>query len=96
MITSNADRLFCVLQAGVFEILLVRLSRLFDASTNSLLCPNGQVLRRDLPALTGSNARFLVDSMFDFAERFNHMDLTDAEIAVFSAIALMANGKSLH
>ncbi|GAU93778.1 hypothetical protein RvY_05664 [Ramazzottius varieornatus] len=82
-----------LLKAGVFEILLVRLSRLFDASTSSLLCPNGQVLRRDLPALTGSNARFLVDSMFDFAERFNHMDLTDAEIAVFSAIALMANDR---
>ncbi|OQV18927.1 Nuclear hormone receptor E75 [Hypsibius exemplaris] len=82
-----------LLKAGVFEILLVRLSRLFDSTTNSLLCP-GQVLRRDdLAALTGSNARFLVDSMFDFAERFKQMDLSDAEIAVFSAITLMANDR---
>ncbi|XP_055342067.1 ecdysone-induced protein 75B, isoforms C/D-like [Paramacrobiotus metropolitanus] len=89
----SQDDQVTLLKAGVFEILLVRLSRLFDATANSLLCPSGQVLRRDLAALTGSNARFLVDSMFDFAERFNQMDLSDAEIAVFSAVALMANDR---
>lgn len=37
----------------------------------------------------GANARFLVDSTFNFAERMNSMNLTDAEIGLFCAIVLI-------
>lgn len=39
-----------------------------------------------------TNAGFLLDSMFDFAERFNKMCLIDDEIALFSAVVLLSPG----
>ncbi|KAK7083198.1 Nuclear hormone receptor e75 [Halocaridina rubra] len=78
-----------LLKAGVFEVLLVRLAAMFDARTNTMLCLNGQLLRRD--ALnTSVNARFLMDSMFDFAERVNCLSLSDAELALFCAVVVLA------
>lgn len=80
-------------QAGVFEVLLVRLACMFDSQTNSMICLNGLVLRRD-SLHSASNARFLMDSMFDFAERMNALQLTDHEIGLFSAVVVIAPGKS--
>ncbi|XP_042211726.1 nuclear hormone receptor E75-like isoform X2 [Homarus americanus] len=78
-----------LLKAGVFEVLLVRLAAMFDARTNTMLCLNGQLLRRE--ALhTSVNARFLMDSMFDFAERVNSLCLSDAELALFCAVVVLA------
>nr|ASJ77187.1 nuclear hormone receptor E75 [Palaemon carinicauda] len=78
-----------LLKAGVFEVLLVRLAAMFDARTNTMLCLNGQLLRRE--ALhTSVNARFLMDSMFDFAERVNCLSLNDAELALFCAVVILA------
>jgi nuclear receptor subfamily 1 group D protein 3 len=80
-------------QAGVFEVLLVRLACMFDSTTNSMICLNGLVLRRE-SLHSASNARFLMDSMFDFAERMNSLRLTDHEIGLFSAVVVIAPGKS--
>ena len=33
--------------------------------------------------------------MFDFAERFNELQLTDEEIALFSALIIVSAGNSL-
>lgn len=81
-----------LLKAGVFEVLLVRLACMFDTQNNSMICLNGQVLKRD-SIHSGSNARFLMDSMFDFAERLNSLKLTDPEIGLFSSIVVIAPGK---
>ena len=83
-----------LLKAGVFEVLLVRLACMFDTQTNSMICLNGQVLKRE-SIHTSSNARFLMDSMFDFAERLNSLKLSDAEIALFSSIVVIAPGEYL-
>ena len=57
-----------------------------------MLCLNGQLLRRD--ALhNSSNARFLMDSMFEFAERLNSLGLNDAQLGLFSAVVIIAAGK---
>nr|CAG4638328.1 EOG090X036X [Cyclestheria hislopi] len=78
-----------LLRAGVFEVLLVRLAAMFDSQTNTMLCLNGQLLRRD--ALhNSSNARFLMGSMFEFAERLNNLGLNDAEIGLFCAVVVIA------
>lgn len=53
---------------------------------------NGQVLRRE-SVCAYSNARFLTDSMFEFAERLNAMRLNDAEIGLFNAVIVIAAGK---
>ncbi|XP_059351997.1 nuclear hormone receptor E75-like isoform X2 [Daphnia carinata] len=78
-----------LLKPGVFEVLLVRLAAMFDSQSNTMLCLNGQLLRRD--ALhNSSNARFLMDSMFEFAERLNSLALNDAELGLFCAVVVIA------
>ncbi|XP_019874173.1 ecdysone-inducible protein E75 isoform X3 [Aethina tumida] len=78
-----------LLKAGVFEVLLVRLACMFDSQTASMICLNGQVLKRDA-IHNSSNARFLMDSMFDFAERMNALRLSDAEIGLFCSVVVIA------
>ncbi|XP_019556691.1 ecdysone-inducible protein E75 isoform X2 [Aedes albopictus] len=82
------DDKFTLLKAGLFDALFVRLICMFDSQINSIICLNGQVMRRDT-IQNGANARFLVDSTFNFAERMNSMNLTDAEIGLFCAIVLI-------
>ena len=84
----SQDDKFTLLKAGLFDALFVRLICMFDTSINSIICLNGQVMRRDT-IQNGANARFLVDSTFNFAERMNAMNLTDAEIGLFCAIVLI-------
>ncbi|CAH0554389.1 unnamed protein product [Brassicogethes aeneus] len=78
-----------LLKAGVFEVLLVRLACMFDSQTAAMICLNGQVLKRD-SIHNSSNARFLMDSMFDFAERMNALRLSDAEIGLFCSVVVIA------
>lgn len=80
---------FTLLKAGLFDALFVRLIGLFDTSIDSIICLNGQLMKRD-SIQNGANARFLVDSTFKFAERMNSMHLTDVEIALFCAVVLIA------
>lgn len=54
-----------------------------------MICLNGQVLKRE-SIHNSSNARFLMDSMFDFAERLNALRLSDAEIGLFCSIVVIA------
>lgn len=82
------DDKFTLLKAGLFDALFVRLICMFDSSMNSIICLNGQVMRRDA-IQNGANARFLVDSTFNFSERMNAMNLSDAEIGLFCAIVLI-------
>ncbi|XP_044734452.1 ecdysone-inducible protein E75 isoform X2 [Chrysoperla carnea] len=78
-----------LLKAGVFEVLLVRLACMFDAQTASMVCLNGQVLKRE-SIHNSSNARFLMDSMFEFADRLNSLRLSDAEVGLFCSIVVIA------
>lgn len=87
LLTQN-DK-FTLLKAGLFDALFVRLIGMFDTSMDSIVCLNGQLMRRD-SIQNGANARFLVDSTFKFAERINAMQLTDAEVALFCAVVLVA------
>lgn len=82
------DDKFTLLKSGLFDALFVRLICMFDAPLNSIICLNGQLMKRD-SIQSGANARFLVDSTFKFAERINSMNLTDAEIGLFCAIVLI-------
>ncbi|GAB6019756.1 Ecdysone-induced protein [Chamberlinius hualienensis] len=77
-----------LLKAGVFEVLLVRLACMFDAESNSMVCLNGTIRRRE-PS-THSGQRFLMDAMFDFSVRLNAMKLEDAELALFCGGVIVA------
>ncbi|GBL94347.1 Nuclear hormone receptor E75 [Araneus ventricosus] len=88
----SQDDQVTLLKAGVFEVLLVRLACMFDSHANSLICLNGQVLRRE-SLHSASNARFLLDSMFDFAERLNTLHLSDSEVGLFCAVVVIASDR---
>ncbi|RWS12475.1 Nuclear hormone receptor E75-like protein [Dinothrombium tinctorium] len=85
----SQDDQVTLLKAGVFEVLLVRLACMFDSKTNSMICLNGLVLKRE-SLHSASNARFLLDSMFDFAERLNALKLTDHEVGLFCGVVVIA------
>jgi len=77
-----------LLKSCVFEVLLVRLAGLFDRE--SLVCLNGDIIRKDtINAMAPGNARFLMDSVFELAQRMNHFRLSDAEIGLFCAVVII-------
>jgi len=79
-----------LLKAGVFEVLLVRLSPMFESK--GLLCMNGVYLPREKLARC-PNARFLLDSMFKFAEQMNQIGLSDEQVALFCSLVVMARDR---
>lgn len=87
-ILTQTDK-FTLLKAGLFDALFVRLIGLFDTSLDSIICFNGQLMKRE-SINNGANARFLIDSTFKFADRINSMQLSDVEIALFCAVVLVA------
>ncbi|XP_064646032.1 uncharacterized protein LOC135499282 [Lineus longissimus] len=87
----NQEDQVTLLKAGTFEVLLLRLACMFDTQTNTMLFSNGKLYKR--PALDNSNAGFLQESMFDFAERLNELRLTDEEVALFSSIVIIASDR---
>jgi len=77
-----------LLKSCVFEVLLVRLAGLFDSQ--SLVCLNGDIIRKDtINAMAPGNAKFLMDSVFELAQRMNHFRLSDAEIGLFCAVVII-------
>merc|ERR1719189_241971 len=82
------DDQVCLLKSCIFEVLLVRLSGLFD--NQSLVCLNGDVIKRaTISEMPAGNARFLMDSVFELAQRINKFGLSDAEIGLFCAVVII-------
>lgn len=79
----------------IFLFVLTSFLCSFFVQCNSMVTLNGQVLRRE-SVCAYSNARFLTDSMFEFAERLNAMRLNDSEIGLFNAVIVIAAGKSME
>jgi len=83
------DDQVCLLKSCIFEVLLVRLSGLFD--NQSLVCLNGDVIKREtISSMPAGNAKFLMDSVFELAQRINRFGLADAEIGLFCAVVIIA------
>lgn len=77
-----------LLKSCVFEVLLVRLAGMFD--NQSLVCLNGDIIRKEtIQQMPAGNAKFLMDSVFELAQRINHFRLSDAEIGLFCAIVII-------
>lgn len=85
----SQDDQVTLLKAATFEVLLVRMACLFDPESNTMMFTCGRMFKREVSQTT-SSAGFLLDSMFDFADRFNKLNLTDEEVAIFSAIVLLS------
>ena len=81
------DRML-LLKNGAFEALLVSLARLYERESNTFLCMDGRLMRRGM-SYSHSSSRFLMDSMCDYAERMNVLDLSDEELALFTAVVII-------
>lgn len=80
-----------LLKSCVFEVLLVRLAGLFE--NQGLICLNGDIIRKDtIDQMPQGNAKFLMDSVFELAQRLNHFRLSDAEIGLFCAVVIITSG----
>ncbi len=59
-----------------------------------LICLNGDIIRKDtINQMPPGNAKSLMDSVFDLAQRINQFRLSDAEIGLFCAVVIIAPGK---
>ena len=62
----------------------------------SLVCLNGDVIRREtIAAMPAGNAKFLMDSVFELAQRINRFRLSDAEIGLFCSVVIISAGTGL-
>ena len=89
----NRDDEVILLRAGVFEVLLIRLASSFDSRTNTMMSFTGQRMKWN-QVCGCPDTRLRIDAMFSFAEKMQKMKLTDAEIALFSAIVLFTPDRS--
>ena len=63
-------------------------------SFQSLVCLNGDVIKREtISSMPAGNAKFLMDSVFELAQRINRFRLADAEIGLFCAVVIITAGK---
>ena len=59
----------------------------------SLVCLNGDVIRREtISTMPAGNAKFLMDSVFELAQRINRFRLSDAEIGLFCSVVIITAG----
>ena len=60
----------------------------------SLVCLNGDIIKREtISAMPAGNAKFLMDSVFELAQRINRFRLADAEIGLFCSVVIIAAGR---
>ena len=59
-----------------------------------MVCLNGDVIKRaTISEMPAGNARFLMDSVFELAQRINKFGLSDAEIGLFCAVVIITAGE---
>ncbi|XP_070570413.1 nuclear receptor subfamily 1 group D member 2-like [Ptychodera flava] len=80
-----------LLKAGCFEVLLLRLWKLFDTEKRTLTFLTGQRLSQEELHKLGLGK--LLDNMFDFADRLNGLRLIDSEVALFAAAVLVSSDR---
>ena len=79
--TTHFQRLFCT-------------SSNLTLSLQGLICLNGDIIRKDtINQMPPGNAKSLMDSVFDLAQRINRFQLSDAEIGLFCAVVIITPGK---
>lgn len=88
----SQDDQIVLLKSASFELSCLRMSRYFDLTSSQVLF--GELLM-PMDALLTSDAqeRKLVQSAFEFAKSIAEMKLTESELALFSAYALLTPGK---
>ncbi|XP_019364304.1 PREDICTED: nuclear receptor subfamily 1 group D member 2 isoform X1 [Gavialis gangeticus] len=81
-----------LLKAGTFEVLMVRFASLFDAKERTVTFLSGKKYSVDELHLMGAGD--LLNSMFEFSEKLNALQLSDEEMSLFTAVVLVSADRS--
>ncbi|XP_061441627.1 nuclear receptor subfamily 1 group D member 2 isoform X2 [Rhineura floridana] len=81
-----------LLKAGTFEVLMVRFASLFDAKDRTVTFLSGK--KFSLDDLRSMGAGDLLNSMFEFSEKLNALNLSDEEMSLFTAVVLVSAERS--
>ncbi|XP_020663185.3 nuclear receptor subfamily 1 group D member 2 isoform X2 [Pogona vitticeps] len=81
-----------LLKAGAFEVLMVRFASLFDAKDRTVTFLSGK--KYSLNDLRSMGAGDLLNSMFEFSEKLNALNLSDEEMSLFTAVVLVSAERS--
>ncbi|KAH0627326.1 hypothetical protein JD844_002895 [Phrynosoma platyrhinos] len=81
-----------LLKAGTFEVLMVRFASLFDAKDRTVTFLSGK--KYSLDDLRSMGAGDLLNSMFEFSEKLNALNLSDEEMSLFTAVVLVSAERS--
>ncbi|XP_028607045.2 nuclear receptor subfamily 1 group D member 2 isoform X2 [Podarcis muralis] len=81
-----------LLKAGTFEVLMVRFASLFDAKDRTVTFLSGK--KYSVDDLRSMGAGDLLNSMFEFSEKLNALNLSDEEMSLFTAVVLVSAERS--
>ncbi|XP_014059972.1 nuclear receptor subfamily 1 group D member 1 isoform X1 [Salmo salar] len=81
-----------LLKAGTFEVLMVRFASLFNMKEQTVTFISGATY--SLEALKGMGMGGLLDTMFEFSEKLNSLELTAEELGLFTAVVLVSADRS--
>lgn len=73
------------------QVLMVRFASLFDAKERTVTFLSGK--KYSLNDLRSMGAGDLLNSMFEFSEKLNALNLSDEEMSLFTAVVLVSAGK---
>ncbi|KAF4100074.1 nuclear receptor subfamily 1 group D member 2b [Onychostoma macrolepis] len=81
-----------LLKAGTFEVLVVRFTSLFDVKERTVTFLSGR--KYSVDALRSMGAGDLLNSMFDFTEKLQALNLSEEEMSLFTAVVLVSADRS--
>uniref|UniRef100_A0A8C8S3R7 Nuclear receptor subfamily 1 group D member 2 n=1 Tax=Pelusios castaneus TaxID=367368 RepID=A0A8C8S3R7_9SAUR len=81
-----------LLKAGTFEVLMVWFASLFDAKERTVTFLSGK--KYSVDDLHSMGAGDLLNSMFEFSEKLNALQLSDEEMSLFTAVVLVSADRS--
>lgn len=81
-----------LLKAGTFEVLVVRFTSLFNVKERSVTFLSGR--KYSVEALRSMGAGDLLNSMFDFTEKLQALNLSEEEMSLFTAVVLVSADRS--
>lgn len=73
------------------QVLMVRFASLFDAKERTVTFLSGK--KYSVDDLHSMGAGDLLNSMFEFSEKLNALQLSDEEMSLFTAVVLVSAGK---
>ncbi|XP_053570206.1 nuclear receptor subfamily 1 group D member 2 isoform X2 [Bombina bombina] len=81
-----------LLKAGTFEVLMVRFASLFDAKERTVTFLSGK--KYSVDELRSMGAGDLLNSVFEFSEKLNALQLSEEEMSLFTAVVLVSADRS--